>query len=887
MKTNLIIPVIISAFTLAVPQLAGQSQSGEKRMYETSFTDTPPVIDGMMNEDSWNGVEWGNSFIQRIPKENVAPSQQTSFKILYDNNNLYVFIRAHDSTASKISRRLSRRDTEDGDMVTIQIDSYYDQQTAFSFTAMASGTKGDALISQDGNNFDDSWNPVWYLATTIDNSGWSAEMRIPFSQLRFGKKDEHIWGIQIKRYLFRNQEESAWQFIPKGSPGVVHLFGELHGINNIKPVRQIELMPYALAKTERFEKVENDPFLKNGRSNSISAGLDGKIAVTNDFTLDFSVNPDFGQVEADPSEVNLTAFETYFSEHRPLFVEGKNIYQFQPSNTIVINNFNSDNLFYSRRIGRYPHLTPESNDTVHVKMPESTKILTALKLSGKTRNGLSVGLLESVTTNEKAEIDQKGIRSKEIVEPLTNYFVARVQQDFNKGETTLGGIVTAVNRDTRSHAFDYLHSAAYTGGVDFKTTWKERTWYLAGNVEFSNVRGKPEAITATQQSSAHYFQRPDADYKSVDTSLTSLSGMGSTVKFGRQSKKVVQFETSFTVRSPGLEFNDIGYMRYSDLFHHGSWLSLNKRDPFLIFNNFYLNTNYWMFWDFSGKHTTTLFNTNWHWQYKNHWNMNFNITRETKNVSNDLLRGGPAMHMPGSVEGNLNCFTDQSKKISLYAGHYRGYGDLESFRAHDFYGGLIAQPLNSLSLTIEPEYLAINSQLQYVQTSSILDENRYLFAQIEQKTMTVTIRLNYTINPQLSVEYYGQPFVSAGKYSHFSRITNPVADQFNDRYHVFTDEITYAPGTNGNSGQYSVDENKDGTIDYTISNPDFNFRQYRSNLVVRWEYLPGSTLFLVWSQGRTDSASDGNFNYGNDIRDLFQKKANNVFLIKLSYWLPI
>jgi hypothetical protein len=858
------------------------SQTIEKRVYETQFTDKEPDIDGQMNDVCWDKVDWSTGFIQRNPKENVPPSQQTSFKILYDHNNLYVFIRAHDSIPSKISRRLTRRDNEDGDRVTIDIDSYYDQQTAFSFTAMASGTKADALRSHDGDDYDDSWNPVWYLKTSIDNEGWCAEMKIPFSQLRFGKKTEHIWGIQVSRDLFRKEEQSAWQYIPKGSPGIVHLYGELRGINNIKPIRQIELMPYVLAKTERSEKIEGDPF-HDGKNNTVSAGLDGKIAVSNDFTLDFTVNPDFGQVEADPSEVNLTAFETYFSEHRPFFVEGKNIFDFQPSSTIVINNFSSDNLFYSRRIGRYPHLTP-SSDSGYVKMPESTRILSALKLSGKTRKGLSVGVLESVTANEKATIEEEGVQRKESVEPLTNYFVGRVQQDFNKGETTVGGIFTAVNRDIKNPDLDYLHTAAYAGGFDFKHSWKERTWYLAGNLELSKVQGKPEALINTQQSSARYFQRPDDKHVSVDSSLTSMSGYGSTLKFGRQSKKMLQFETSFTVRSPGLEFNDLGYMRSSDFFHHGSWVAFYKRDPFFIFNNLFINTNYWMYWDYSGKHTTTLFNTNWHMEFKNKWNMNFNITRELDHITTDLLRGGPSFHEPGSTEGNLNVFTNQTKKIWMYVGNYRGFGDLDSYTAYDYYGGIVAQPMNALSISIEPDYLILNKQLQYVQTNDYNNEKRYIFGEMDQKTLLLTFRLNYTINPELSVEFYGQPFVSAGKYSKYKKITVPDAENYEDRFHIFSDkEISYFAENN----EYNVDENLDQKTDYTFSNPDFNFQQFRSNLVVRWEYLPGSTLFFVWSQGRTNSASDGNFSYANDIKDLFNSPANNVFLIKISYWLPV
>ena len=452
-----------------------QSQDIEKRTYETTFTEIPPNIDGFMNDSCWNSVEWSGDFIQTEPYENKPPTQQTAFKILYDDNNLYVFIKAYDTEPQKISRRLSRRDYFDGDMVEINIDSYYDKQTAFSFTAMASGAKGDEAVTRDGNNWDSSWNPVWYLKTSIDNEGWNAEMRIPFNQLRFGKKDEHVWGLQLMRHIFRLQERSRWQYIPKGSPGQVHLFGELYGITNIKPKRQIELVPYTVGKLERFEKVEGDPFL-DGKSSSLSFGLDGKIAVTNDLMLDFTVNPDFGQVEADPSEVNLTAFETYFSERRPFFIEGKNIYDFRPSRMNVINNMQSDNLFYSRRIGRYPHAYPSVSPGEYVDMPDATTILGALKLSGKTKNGLSIGILESLTADEKAVIDSAGTRSKESVEPLTNYFVGRLQQDFNKGETVIGGIFTAVNRDVKNPNLDFLHTQAYTGGVDFQHNWNERTW---------------------------------------------------------------------------------------------------------------------------------------------------------------------------------------------------------------------------------------------------------------------------------------------------------------------------------------------------------------------------------------------------------------------------
>lgn len=874
-----------TAITLILIHLYSNSfsQTIEKKTYQTVFTKTAPEIDGLMNDSCWNKVAWKGDFIQLRPYENKAPSQQTSFKILYDDDNLYVLIRAFDTEADKISRRISRRDNFDGDMVAIDIDSYYDQQTAFSFTAMASGAKGDEVITLDGNNWDESWNPIWYLKTSIDDKGWVAEMKIPLSQLRFGKKEEHIWGIQVERQIFRLEERSIWQFIPKGSPGMVHLFGELHGINGITPKRKIELLPYTVARTERFKKDPDNPFL-DGKKSAISFGLDGKAAITNDFTLDFTINPDFGQVEADPSEVNLTAFETYFSERRPFFVEGKNIYQFQPSNSIVIHNMGADNLFYSRRIGRYPHNFPNLTDGEYADMPESTTILGAMKLSGKTKNGLSVGILESVTANENAVIDNAGARRKESVEPLTNYFVGRLQKDFSKGKTVLGGIVTAVNRDITNPALNYLPKSAYTGGIDFNHNWKERTWYVNANTEFSYLKGTEEAILNAQQSSARYFQRPDANYLSVDSVQTTLAGYGGTFKFGRSSKKKMQFETSLTVRSPGLEFNDIGYMRYSDVIHHGTWVAYYLREPFSIFNNFYLNTNYWMYWNFSGERLSAFANTNFNSQFKNRWRLNGNFTRIAENISTNLLRGGPSITMPGSEEMNLNISTDQSKRVSFNAGSYQGFGDVKSYHEQEFWMGINVRPTNAMSISFSPDYSIANRELQYVDTKQMTNDARYIFAELDQKTISFTFRLNYTFTPELSLEYYGQPFVSAGKFTNYKRITNSKADKFMDRYHDFsTGELSF----NATDNRYEIDEDRNGSTDYSFDNLDFNFRQFRSNLVIRWEYLPGSTLFLVWSQGRTSTDTEGSFKYGNDMKELFGIEPHNVFLVKFSYWFSL
>lgn len=850
-----------------------------KRTYQTAFANGAPAIDGLLNDDCWNAVEWTTDFIQSRPVENKPPSQQTAFKILYDNDNIYIFVRAYDTEPEKISKLMSRRDNFTGDMVFVEIDSHFDKQTDFLFAASASGAKSDAAISDDGNGEDDNWNPIWYIKTFIDDKGWCAEMKIPLSQLRFDNNNSQTWGLQVTRHIYRLQERSQWQYIPKGSPGVVHLFGEMHGIKDIKPKKQIELMPYMVARTEKFEKIEGDPF-NTGKLSKISAGLDGKIGLSNNFTLDFTINPDFGQVEADPSEVNLTAFESYFSEKRPFFIEGRNIYQFMPNQTIVIHNMYSDNLFYSRRIGRYPQYYPATSGIEFVKMPESTTILGAMKVSGKTKKGLSIGILESLTSREDALIDSAGTRRKETVEPLTNYFVGRIQQDFRKGQTILGAMFTAVNRDINSPALDFLHKSAYTAGLDFQHNWKDRTWYVAANAEFSDVRGSRRSILETQTSSARYYQRPDAGHLSVDTTLRSLGGYGGTVKFGKSSKKRLQFETSLTLRSPGLEFNDIGYMRYSDVIHHGSWMGYYLRNPFWIFNNFFFNTNYWMYWNFDGKLLSVNHNTNIHAQFKNKWFMNGNFNLSGESTSTTLLRGGPSFISPGEQGVNLNFGSNETKKLFFFVGHYRGSGDVKSSSGQEYYGEVNYKPTNSISITLDPSYSIQHNELQYINAIGTDGNPVYLFGKLDQKTFIFTMRINYTINPELSIEYYGQPFISAGKYSAFKKITEPVAGSFKERFHEYTpSELTYDPLNRS----YNVSDGNN----FSFGNPDFNFRQFRSNLVVRWEYLPGSTLYLVWSQGRTSTDSNGMFRYGSDVKDLFGKTPHNVFLLKFSYWFAL
>ncbi len=849
-----------------------------KKVYVTSnINPHPPVIDGKLDDPVWDKVTWAGDFIQRNPYEGKEPSQVTAFKILYDDSSIYIAIRADDIEPEKIEKRMSRRDDLEGDWVEVHIDSYFDHRTAFGFMVNAAGVKGDVVISNDGDDGDDTWDPIWYVKTDTDEQGWSAEMRIPLSQLRFGKKLNQIWGLQVIRRLHRKQETSNWQLIPQKASGWVSRFGELQGIKGINAQRQVELTPYTVGRTQRFEREEGNPFATGSLSN-LYGGLDGKIGITSDLTMDFTINPDFGQVEADPSVVNLTAFETYYTEKRPFFIEGRNILNFQIMGGD--GSFSSDNLFYSRRIGRSPQYDPDTEDEEYLDMPENTTIFGAFKITGKTTGGISIGIIDSITAKESAQLSYLGERREQVVEPMTNYFGLRLQKDYNEGNTIFGGMITATNRSIKNEELNFLHDAAYTGGFVFIHQWIKKTSYFSLKTVFSHVKGSKEAILRTQESSVRYFQRPDTDHVRVDPDKTSLSGHGGTLNFGKEGSSGFRFSGGVTWRSPGLELNDMGYIRRADAIMQWVWANYRISKPFSIFRQISFNFNEWMGWDFGGEQMFKGGNTGMRGEFKNYWNFNLGMNREGEALSTSSLRGGPALRLPRVWNGSLFINSDSRKKLRYFVGTFFFYGDQNDSRVNEFEIGATFRPNTALSLSISPSYEFSMNELQYVDTLDLDAGEKHIFARIEQKTLSLTFRLNLSLTPDLSIQFYGQPFISAGKYSEFKPITDSRAQKYEDRFHRITEsEIDYYPDTE----EYNVDENLDGVVDYTLENPDFNFLQFRMNLVARWEYIPGSSLYLVWSQGRTEDSSVGDFSFREGMRDLFSVHPHNVFLIKFSY----
>ncbi|MGI9546800.1 MAG: DUF5916 domain-containing protein [Flavobacteriaceae bacterium] len=870
-------------FLLLLPcYLIAQDSTGvvPKRIYVTAALqeNEPPEIDGILNDSSWELVGWTGDYIEWQPDENTPPSEQTKFKILYDSGSLYVAFRCFDKEPDKIEQRLSRRDGFSGDWVEINIDSYYDKRTSFSFTITAAGVKGDELVSNNGNNWDPSWNPIWYAKTNTDEQGWTAEMRIPLSQIKFSSSQNQVWGLQSTRRFFREEERSLWQRVPRDAPGWVSEFGELHGLKNLSPQKQLELQPYTVVQLETFEPEEGNPF-RDGTDGKIPIGLDAKIGVTNDLTLDLTINPDFGQVEADPSAIALDGFQIFFREQRPFFIENKNIFNYPVSRSQAGNTFGLDNVFYSRRIGRDPQGFPDLADNEYANVPTNTTILGAAKFSGKTKNGWSIGVLESVTAQEYAIIDNDGERREELVEPLTNYFVGRLQKDFNDRNSYIGGIITATNRESLPESLDFLHKDAYSGGLDFKHQWNDRDWYVGGNFIWSHVRGSTEAIKATQESITHLFQRVDAGHVMLDSSRTSLTGTSGNLQLGKVGDGRWKFETGGTWRSPELELNDVGFQRQADDIRHYTWVGYRTLKPDKVFRTLGINYNHWSVWDFGGNHNSLRFNTNSWANFKNNWFANIGFNYGPLQYDNFALRGGPRLRLSPEYSFWNGVETDGRKKLSFGLFHNGTRATDNSFSRYSIEAGFNYQPTNALRISAWPQWGTNSDQLQFIDNLEANGDPRYLNGTIEQRTLSMSFRLNYTINPNLSVQYWGQPFISNGNYSEFKHVSNPLAKEFTNRITPYSNEqISFTDDV------YFVDENLDGNAEFNFENPDFSVVQFRSNLVIRWEYKPGSELFFVWSQDIAQSGDPTQSLFEGLENNLFNgEKPTNIFLIKATY----
>ncbi len=831
-----------------------------KRVYHAKRLEVKPKIDGKLDDICWKNGNWSGGFIQQQPLQAKAPSQQTEICVLYDDRNLYVGIKCFDDEPEKIRSILSRRDEFEGDIAGIALDSYDDDRSAFEFNVSAAGQKVD-LVHLDAYEWDMNWDAVWDGKASVGDSLWMAEMRIPFSQLRFAKAEEQVWGMHIWRWIDRLMEEDQWKLIPIDAPEMVYLFGELRGIKGINPKRNIEFLPYANARFTPDSEFEN--------KSKYGFGLDGKIGLSSDFTLDYTINPDFGQVEADPANLNLTSYEVFYDEKRPFFLEGNNILDYS---------IGRDKLFYSRRIGRAPIYLPQIDDeTETMSMPDNTSIISALKVTGKTKKGLSVGVIQSFTSKEEATIYSGSNERDKTVEPFSSFLIGRLKQDFNKGNTVLGGMVASTIRDINDEHLEFLPSSSLVGGIDFQHNWKKRKYFIDMKGFFSDVKGSEEAISSLQRSSQHYYHREDADHLDYDPSKTKLAGHGGEIEGGKRSGKFRAIG-NLSWRSPGVDLNDLGYLRQADFIKEEIELKYQVNKPKGILRNYWIRFQQKHDWSYGGENTKDELSLLTYLRFTNLWSVYFNFERDFNVFDTRELRGGPKLFKEDSWDTQVYLQTNGSKDLRVALGtRYIVHDDNVSKRnLHNF---LIRWQINDrLSISTSADYDLSTDHHQYVRKVSLSNENTgYLVGTLKRKTIQATLRLEYFFSPELSLQYYANPYATVGKYNDFRRVIDGSNKNINQRYLP----LTTLPVDNG----YILTEDS-GEL-YTIPIPDFDYQEFRSNLVARWEFNPGSTLYLVWNSSSLVVDRKYRSSVFNSFGDTFGNDSKNIFMVKFSYWFSL
>lgn len=869
------------------PRPAAIDSTAPVRVMRATRTSGSINIDGRLDETAWSTAVPAGDFTQSYPKIGAPTTDLTEVRVLYDDDALYVGVRMFDSHPDSIAAQLARRDASGiySDWLHVVIDSYHDRRSAFRFSVNPKGVLKDVLHSDDRNE-DINWDAVWQVATTIDSLGWVAEYRIPFSQLRFGsagKGVERLWGIQVQRDIARRNERDSWSPWKQTDPGYVSLEGDLVGIVDIPTPHRLEIMPYVSTKLTRAPGDASNPFYRSTDTKP-SAGADLKYGLPSGLTLTATVNPDFGQVEVDPAVVNLSAFESFFPEKRPFFVEGASIFNIGsirggPS-------YGSQQVFYSRRIGRPPQRFPNAT---YVDAPDETTILGAGKITGKV-GPWTVGVLNALTGEEQARVADVGLpQTTTAVEPMTNYFVGRVRRDFRGGNTIVGLGGTAVNRDLSDTVFtNLLRSRADVGSTDFEHRWNKGQWALTGAFSRSSIAGSLPVVLAAQQASARYYQRPDADYLEVDTTARSLEGYSTAL--GLNNSGTWGFSATAKQVSPGYEVNDLGFMGRVDYRNVGANIGYNNFEPgkHLRSYSYYLGTNH--AWNYGGDKIWTSMFTNADFNFTNLWSLYAGGEYDPSAIDDRLTRGGPVGRQPTQYGGYLEVVTDPRKHLS-YSVNVGYYGDTNHGYAEAIAVGFDIRPSSSVRVTVRPELSLYHNSIQFVRTTADAAAaptfgRRYVFGDLFQTTLSATTRVEWTLTPTLSFQAYAQPFASAGRYEGFKELRKPGSQE----YIVYGRDggSTITPMSDpqtGNVVSYAVDPDGNGAAPaFSIANPDFRTHSLRGNAVVRWEYRPGSALFFVWQQERSDYLPyEGNFRTGRDTREIFGRPSN-VFLVKATYW---
>ncbi|MGE5762216.1 MAG: DUF5916 domain-containing protein [Gemmatimonadota bacterium] len=855
-------------------------------------------LDGKLDEPVWHTAPAATGFTQSQPNEGRPATQRTEVRFAYDDAAIYVGARMYeDSGARGVRTRLVRRDAEaDADYLEVIFDTYHDHIGRLFFTVNPSGVRSDA--NGLGGGSDDSWDPVWEVKTAVDSLGWTAEMRIPFSQLRYPTTQaEQTWGLQIWRQDNRLNELSQWAFWHLNESGGPPRFGHLTGLVIHRAPGKAEVLPYVVGRSSNVPVSDpTDPF-QRAHAMDGRVGADARVLLTSNLTLSATVNPDFGQVEVDPAVVNLSAFETFFDEKRPFFVEGSSYFGFGGLNCFFCSNVSNLSMFYTRRIGRSPEIPADAYDSVyHAKTPDNSKILGAAKLTGRTSSGWSVGALDAVTARAQATIQRlDGTRTSATVEPFTNYFVGRIAKDLRGGATVIRAMATSVARNLDNPLLaDWLPRHSESFGLSTDMWFRNRDFHLMAQVAGTNVSGDSAAILTLQRSSARYFQRPDRGNGSngllsdrYDPSLTSLRGLGAYARFARDQGNLL-WEVSTNLRTPGFENNDIAFLSRADYW----WMSGNVHrmwtQPTTWYRQLFLIVGGQQQYNFDGDLTDRQGQLWGQIVLRNYWNVSgFWITRPS--VFDDrLARGGPVLRRPGQNYWETNLSTDQRKSIVVNgSGAYNRSSDGKPSWSASL--TLQLRPASNVTLSLGPGFDHGEISYQYVKavadpTATAFAGTRYVFADLKQNTVSMDTRFNVTFTPNLTFELFVQPLIASGRYSRYKEFAAP-RSLAKTVYGVDAGTVTVVPRA-GLPDSIAIDPDGGGPAQvFSFDDPSFVFRALRGNAVLRWEYRPGSTLFLVWTRSSESELSRGTISFGPDAQALFRGPAQNIFLLKMNYWL--
>jgi len=829
-------------------------------------------VDGRLDDEVWQKATPITDFIQKEPVEGAAPTDAMDVRIVFDDDALYVGARMH-SKDGRIQAPLGRRDSIDqAEHILVSFDTFLDRRTAVVFGVTAAGVRIDRYHSSDQeDSFDSGFDPVWKAETNVIGDQWTAELWIPFSQLRFNPRTDLTWGLNLYRFRPTLDEADYWILIPRTVRAWASRFGDVSGINGIVPPRRIEALPYvAGGSTLDGDRDLNNPF-NDGRNLEGRVGADIKMGLGPNLTLETALNPDFGQVEADPAEVNLTAFETRFPEKRPFFVEGAQLF-----------NIGHPNFYYSRRIGTRP-IGAAAGD--YVDYPDANSIIAAAKITGRLQSKTSIGFLTAVTDDEDARVATGATLEQRDVDvaPHAYHMVGRVLQEFGSNASTAGLILNYMHRDLEegSALADLYTSNAIAVGANTLLRFKGGQYEFRASGGGSYLNGSPKSVERWQRSSSHYAQRPDRTYSPLDPTLTSMAGWSVQVNLDKTGGRHWLWNVNTKIDSENFEVNDVAQLNGADGMLSNANLRWRETQPGKVLRSYYVqldaNTDTTLRQVMQTGRIRGTVNVTW----LNYWTSGIQFSRDLATTSVSLTRGGPLMARGPGWSVNVNGGNRASSRTRVTASAFHQTND-DGASTNRITGLVSMRPGPRWQFSVSPFYDRVTEPQQYVSTLSggrpVTYGNRYVFAFIDRSTASIEGRLTLTLKPDVNLDVYAEPFAASGRYYDYGELLAPGSRE----------RLKY--GTSGTTLTINPDGSQvvtDGAATINLRNRDFNTLSFRSNVVLRWEWRTGSTLYVVWQQDRAGTEVLGTrVNVGDAFRSL-TAPGPNIFLIKTSFWIPV